>query len=265
MSRSAVCVALAALGLYASAWACGGVAPSVPSSPSAPATPSITKRLLVVTYTTGFRHSSIPIAEATLRDLGTRSALYQTEFCRTDTDVTTRLTAAGLRDVDAVFFANTSGNLGIPDMAAFLDWIAAGHAFLGSHSASDTYHDAPAYLDMLGGEILTHGQIAEADIRVDDPSDLSVAHLAPRFRITDELYRFTRNRRSDVHALLSMDRNPDDGVGEAGAPADLLMAWRRSYGGGRVFYTALGHREEVWQDPRFQQHLLGALRWAFGG
>jgi Uncharacterized protein conserved in bacteria len=31
-----------------------------------------------------------------------------------------------------------------------------------------------------------------------------------------------------------------------------------------VFYTALGHREEVWQDPRFQQHLLGALRWALG-
>jgi type 1 glutamine amidotransferase len=31
-----------------------------------------------------------------------------------------------------------------------------------------------------------------------------------------------------------------------------------------VFYTALGHREEVWQDARFQQHLLGALRWALG-
>jgi len=78
------------------------------------------------------------------------------------------------------------------------------------------------------------------------------------------LYRFARNSRSSVHVLLSMDRVPPDGVGEAGAPADLLMAWRKDYGRGRVFYTAFGHRDEVWQDGRFQQHLLGALRWILG-
>jgi type 1 glutamine amidotransferase len=252
---------LVAIGLSAGAWGCG----VAPSAPSTPVTTPPTRRLLVVTYTTGFRHSSIPIAETTLRDLGAKNALYQTEFCRTDADVTTRLTAAGLRDIDAVFFANTTGNLGIPDMAAFLDWIAAGHAFLGAHSASDTEHESAAYLEMLGGELDTHGQIAEAEIRVDDPLNPAVAHLAPRFRITDELYRFRRNRRSDLHVLLSMDRNPDDGVGEPGAAVDLLVAWQRPYGSGRVFYTALGHREEVWQDARFQQHLLGALRWALGG
>jgi type 1 glutamine amidotransferase len=30
-----------------------------------------------------------------------------------------------------------------------------------------------------------------------------------------------------------------------------------------VFYTALGHREDVWDDVRFQTHLAGALAWAF--
>jgi type 1 glutamine amidotransferase len=236
---------------------CGSSAPSAPA-----AVPS--KRLLVVTHTAGFRHSSIPIAESTLAAIGTRNGLYQTEFCRTEADVQSRLTTAGLASIDAVFFANTTGNLGIPDMAAFLAWIAAGHGFLGAHSASDTYHESPEYLAMLGGEFVTHGAIVETDIRVDDPADPSVAHLSPRFRITDELYRFGRNSRNDVHALLSMDRVPPDGVGDAGAPADLLMAWRKEYGRGRVFYTALGHREEVWQDARFQQHLLGALRWALG-
>jgi type 1 glutamine amidotransferase len=253
---------LSALSVYACVWSCGGSTVSAPS----PVTPApAAKRVLVVTYTTGFRHSSIPIAETTLRDLGVTSGLYQTEFCRTEADVVSRLTADGLRQIDAVFFANTTGNLGILDMGAFLGWIAAGHGFLGAHGASDTYHESDAYLDMLGGEFTTHGQIAEADIRVDDASDPAVAHLAPRFRITDELYRFTRNRRSDVHVLLSMDRNPADGIGDPGAVSDLLMAWRKPYGSGRVFYTALGHREEVWQDPRFQQHLLGALRWALGG
>ncbi len=253
-------VAIAA-GLISAAMGCGTPAPA-PSPSSVNPTPA--KRLLVVTHTAGFRHSSIAVAEAVLRDLGLSSGVYRTEFCRTAADVAARLNPAGLQEFDAVFFANTTGDLGIADLPAFLDWIAAGHGFLGAHSASDTYHDAPAYLAMLGGEFLTHGQIAEADIRVDDPADPSVSHLAPRFRITDELYRFTRNNRPEVHMLLSMDRTPGDGVGEAGSPADLPVAWRKTYGSGRVFYTALGHREEVWQDSRFQQHLLGAVKWALG-
>jgi type 1 glutamine amidotransferase len=232
-------------------------------APAGP-TPTPSKRLLVVTHTAGFRHASIPAAEAAIADLGTRSGLYQTEFCRTEAEVRARLTTAGLASIDAVFFANTTGDLGIPDMAAFLAWIAAGHGFAGAHSASDTYHESPEYLEMLGGEFLTHGAIVEAEIRVDDPGDASVAHLSPRFRITDELYRFARNSRAGVHALLSMDRVPPDGVGDAGAPADLLMAWRKDYGRGRVFYTAFGHRDEVWQDARIRQHLLGALRWILG-
>jgi type 1 glutamine amidotransferase len=36
------------------------------------------------------------------------------------------------------------------------------------------------------------------------------------------------------------------------------------YGKGRVFYTALGHRPDVWQSPMFQQHLRGGIRWALG-
>jgi uncharacterized protein len=219
---------------------------------------------MVVTHTTGFRHSSIAIAEATIRSIGLSSGLYDTEFCRTGADVQTMLTPARLATVDAIFFANTTGDLGVSDLRAVLDWVAAGHGFLGAHSASDTYHDAPEYLAMLGGEFLTHGNIVEADVKVDDPADPSVAHLAPRFRITDELYRFTRLSRGDVHVLFSLDRVPNDGLDTAGQLADLPLAWRRSHGTGRVFYTALGHREEVWQDLRFQQHLREAIRWALG-
>ena len=245
-------------------FACGapGTTGTTAPSPAAPSAPS--KHLLVVTFTAGFRHSSIPIAETTIQAIGRTSGLFDAAFCRTQEDVRAMLTPEGLKNTDGVFFANTTGDLGIPDVGAFLAWIAAGHAFAGAHSAADTYHESDAYLAMLGGEFATHGAIVQTDIRVDDPADPSVAHLAPRFTITDELYRFTRNSREAVHVLLSMDRVPPDGVGEAGAAADLPMAWKHDYGNGRVFYTALGHREEVWQDPRFQQHLLGALTWALG-
>ena len=230
-----------------------------PNPPNAPTPSPAAKRLLVVTHTTGFRHGSIPVAEAALRDLAPE--LYQAEFCRTAADVIQLLTPASLTRFHAVFFANTTGNLGIPDLQGFLSWISNGGGFLGAHSASDTYHDAPEFLAMLGGEFETHGSIVEADVRVDDASHPAVAHVAPRFRITDELYRFTRFDRANTRVLLSLDRVPPDGVGESGQPAELPMAWHRTHGSGRVFYTAFGHRDEVWQDARFRQHLREAIRW----
>jgi type 1 glutamine amidotransferase len=257
---------LAAIGLAGALFACGnGTAPTtqppVTTPPAQPPPGVPAARLLVVSHTTGFRHDSIPAAEAVIRQIGLESGLFQTEFCRTADDVRSRLTTAGLASVDAVFFANTTGNLGIPSMTDFLAWIAGGKAFLGAHSASDTYHDSPEFLAMLGGEFTTHGAIVEADVRVNDSSNLAVAHLAPSFRIADEWYRF-RLAGPGRTVLLSFDRNPADGVGAAGAPADLPIAWQKSHGTGRVFYTAMGHQSEVWQDGRFRRHLTEAIRWA---
>lgn len=241
--------------------ACGGGGPRTPATGPSPAPAVPSKRLLVVTHTAGFRHASIPIAETTLAGIGSASALYQTEFARTADDVKRLMTRDGLAGYDAVFFANTTGDIGIPDLAAFLGWIENGGGFLGAHSATDTYHDSPEFIAMIGGEFDAHGKIAEADVRVDDPSHPAVAHLAPRFTLTDELYRFTKFDAARVRVLLSLDRVPPDDLGDAGQPANLPMAWHRSHGRGRVFYTAFGHRDEVWQDARFRQHLRESIRW----
>ena len=37
------------------------------------------------------------------------------------------------------------------------------------------------------------------------------------------------------------------------------------FDGGRSFYTALGHRRDTFEDPRFQVMMLAALKWAAGG
>ena len=38
----------------------------------------------------------------------------------------------------------------------------------------------------------------------------------------------------------------------------------RKEGEGRVWYTAMGHREDVWTNPVFQQILVGGIKWALG-
>lgn len=248
--------------VLAAVLACGG-GPAAPTN-SAPPTSSASARVLVVTHTAGFRHSSIAVAEPVIEQLGRTSGLYSTSFCRTADDVQRMLTPAGLTGIDAVVFANTTGNLGIPDLNAFLGWIAAGHGFAGMHSASDTYHDGRAYLEMLGNEFETHGDQTEIEAVVEAPSHPAVAHLAPRYRVFDEIYRFTRNNRDSVTPLLTLDRFPQDGLARAGQPGDLPLAWTKPHGGGRVFYTALGHRDELWRDTRYQQHVLGGIRWVLG-
>jgi hypothetical protein len=146
-------------------WSCSDDSDTgAPSSPT-PANPS--RRVLVVTHTEGFRHSSIPIAEATISALGQRSGLFSTTFCRTADEVSRMLTRSALAGVDAIVFANTTGSLPIPDLTAVLEWVQDGHGFAGMHSASDTYHDAPAYLEMLGNEFLTHGDQETVDAIVE--------------------------------------------------------------------------------------------------
>ncbi len=194
--------------------------------------------------------------------LGRESALFETSFCRTADDVRRMLTPGALNGVGAVVFANTTGDLGVPDLPAFLAWVADGHGFVGIHSASDTYHGAPAYLEMLGNEFDTHGNQAEVDAVVEAPGHPAVAHLGARYRVFDEIYRFVRNNRGNVTPLLTLDRYPADGLARAGELGDLPLAWTKSHGSGRVFYTALGHRQELWRDMRFQQHVLGGIRYA---
>lgn len=257
-------VAAAVLALMAAT--CGGDgAASVATAPSQTPTPTPTPaRVLVVTHTTGFRHSSIDVAEPVLADLGRTSGLFTTIACRTAEDVQRLMTVAALANVDAVFFANTTGNLGIPDLGAFLDWIAAGHGFAGAHSATDTYRDQPSYLAMIGNEFETHGNQTEISAVVEASTHPATAHLGARYRVFDEIYRFTRNNRADVSPLLTLDRYPLDGLARAGDAGDLPLAWTRMHGSGRVFYTALGHRDELWRDPVYQQHVLGGIRWVLG-
>jgi type 1 glutamine amidotransferase len=42
------------------------------------------------------------------------------------------------------------------------------------------------------------------------------------------------------------------------------QTWARTQGTGRVFYTSMGHREEVWKSPIFEKVVLGGLAWVTG-
>src|SRR3954470_21741894 len=89
----------------------------------APAAQAAAKKVLVVTVTKGFRHSSIATAEKVLGELAKSSGAFEVDYARTDDDIAAKMTADALKKYDGVIFANTTGDLPLPDKEAFLEWI----------------------------------------------------------------------------------------------------------------------------------------------
>lgn len=264
----------------------------------APAASAAPKKVLVVTVTEGFAHSSIPLAEKILTDLGKKSEAYEVVGIvnsgpkpRAGADLeawTSKVTSAlaekmsesALKNYDAVIFASTTGNLPLPDKKAFLDWIKAGHGFVGIHAGSDTFHGpnntVDPYIEMLGGEFKIHGAQVGVECMVQDTKHPATRHLGKSFVVNvEEVYQFKNYDPTTVHELLTLDKHPNDKT-----PGHYAVAWCKNYGEGRVFYTSLGHREDIW-DPEwtdgkgkranptgvaeaYQKHLLGGIKWAVG-
>lgn len=224
------------------------------------------KKVLVVTATAGFRHSSIATAENVIATLGETSGAYTVVDVvrggpdgKDSAEVAAKMTMAKLNEVDAVIFANTTGDLAIPDKDGFIKWVEAGHALIGMHSCSDTFHGYRPFIDLVGGEFLTHGAQVQVDAYNQDPTHPATRHLGPIYTVFDEIYEFKSFERAKVHGLLTLDKSP-----QTLAPGDFPVAWSKDVGRGKMFYTSLGHREDVWTSTLYQQHILGGIQWALG-
>lgn len=174
-----------------------------------------------------------------------------------------KLSPANLKSYDAVLFASTTGDLPLPDPQGFLDWIAAGHAFIGIHAATDTFHGFPPYLAMIGGEFRTHGPQVTVECHNQDSAHAACAPLPKTWTVFDEIYQMKSFERAKVHGLLSLDKLQVS-ADPTPVPGDYPVAWSKMHGKGRVFYTSMGHREDVWTNPKYQGLLLGALAWTTG-
>jgi uncharacterized protein len=223
------------------------------------------KKLLVVTATQGFRHSSIPLAEKVLAGLGEQSGIFTVDYARGgadgkgSADLHEKLSPDALKNYDGVIFANTTGDLPLPDRDAFIKWIESGKAFIGMHSATDTFHNYRPYIDMIGGEFLSHGAQVGVECINEDPDHPATRHLGAKYSIFDEIYILKSFNRDKVHGLLTLDKEPNTKV-----PGDYPIAWCKEVGRGKLFYTSLGHREDVWLSGPFQEHILGGIKWALG-
>jgi len=173
-----------------------------------------------------------------------------------------------LMDFDAVFFY-TTGELPLDEPAkrALMDFIRDGGGFVGSHCATDTFYQWKDYGLMLGGYFNGHPWHEKIRVKVEAPDHPAVAHIPDGFELTDEIYQFKAPwSRDRMRVLMSLDTESVDMTRGSvrREDGDFAIAWTRQEGEGRVFYTSLGHRDEVWRSAWFRDHLVEGILWAAG-
>ena len=138
-------------------------------------------------------------------------------------------------------------------MAGLLGFVRRGGGWVGMHSASDTSREGAEYIAMVGGRFESHppfGEVTARRVAGDHP----VLKGVEDFTLQDEFYHLSDCRLDDKQ-LLMVGQSPGDGKTRP-------MAWAKSYGKGRVFYTILGHTPKTYMDEHFRRLMGNAVRWA---
>jgi type 1 glutamine amidotransferase len=228
------------------------------------------RRLLAVGASADWHHESVSDALVALYELGRDSGLWETTI-RTDVLFLTKReperNAKNLDHFDAVFFM-TGGELPLDaeQKQALLSFVKDdGKGFLGAHSATATFAEWPAYVEMVGGTFDGHPwDQVEAVVKIEDPEFPAMRHFPRRLRLFDEFYQIAEFSRERSRVLMSLDTTSVDMKREAVRQQDVPVAWVHSYGRGRVFYCSLGHPPAVWAREDVRRMWLEAVKWAMG-
>src|SRR5262249_33333370 len=261
------------------------------------------KTLLFLTHAALYKHTSLAPAEKAVTELGAKGGFDVTtlEGYKQDADKIdlSMISPEYLARYDGLMLM-TNGNLPLTaeQKRAVVDYVRNGGALVGVHCATLTMYDYPEFGEVLGGyyrrSIVPTTQVAQNRIsvlKVEDGAHPATKMLGGSWPLVEEFYQFgtavwdasrpTENvsqvgrlhipmafSRDRVHVLLSLDTEKTD-LSDLGADVkkggDYPQAWTHLVGRGRVFYTALGHRDDIWAtDPVFRAHVNGGIRWALG-
>jgi type 1 glutamine amidotransferase len=225
-------------------------------APTTSVSAATARKVLIFSKTAGFRHTSIPNGIAAIVQLGRSNG-----FTVTTTEDSGQFTEQNLAQYQAVIWLSTTGNvLSDAQRVAFEAHIAAGGGYVGIHAAADTGYDWPWYGGLVGSYFDSHPEIQQASVNVDDRATAATAHLGNPWIRSDEWYNFRTNPRTAVKVLLSLNEKSYTG----GTMGDHPIAWCQNYGGGRAFYTGLGHTEASYSETDFTTFLLGGISIAAG-
>jgi hypothetical protein len=151
---------------------------------------------------------------------------------------------------------------------SLLDYVEGGGGIMAYHFAIGANRQWPGFQELLGATFTGHPWNEEVGIRVEEPGHPLVAAFGGKdFRLADEIYQYgAPYDRAKVRVLLSLDTNRTNmGVKWIERKDnDFALAWVKTHGKGRIFYTSFGHRTELYWNPQLLRFYLDAIQFACG-
>lgn len=212
--------------------------------------------VLVYSKTQGYRHKSIPVAKKAFKVWGAQEN-WNVSYSETSSDIATEK----LKDIDVIVFLNTTKDvLDASSRKAFQQYIHNGGGFVGIHAATDTEYNWPWYYQMIGAYFKSHPKVQPATLNVNKAcGHPSIQHFDETFTVKDEWYNFTKDVLPSVNVLLTLDATSYQGKNK---DKSHPISWYHYYEGGRVFYTGMGHTNEIYANPDFIKHVKNGVNWA---
>lgn len=233
--------------------------------------PSDQKSVLLFSKTSGFRHSgSIEASKKVFSDLSKKNKWFLFE-----TEEGGVFNSEQLAKFDAVIFNNSTGRvLNNEQQKAIEQYVENGGNLIGIHGAGDNSHHWPWYVkNLLGAEFSHHSlkiPYEVADILLDSQSDsLLTFDVAKKWKRADEWYVFFENpRKKGFNIQYTINGESIDPTANIpflapnksfGMGKDHPVAWSKSIGKGKTFYTSMGHDETAWKDVNFVKLVENAI------
>ena len=234
--------------------------------------PKKPRKLLVTDLQMYSGHSTIPHGNLLLELTAKYTGAFEPTFSN-DLDL---LKYPKIKEFDAVFLNNVCGMIhNDPEVReGILRYVREGGGMGGNHAVTFANNHWPEFAEMMGGWAGPHRTEMQM-IKVDDPgSPLTKSFGSASFEHTDEFYHFPVSSpysREKQHILLSLDVEKSD-MATAGRfcpectrpDQDYGLAWIRSYGKGRTYFTPLGHTTIMYTEKAWTQHLLAAVQYILG-
>ena len=164
-----------------------------------------------------------------------------------------------LKEFDLIVPIITMSTIEEKELSNLIDVVRAGTGLAGFHGTMcDSFRNEPHYQFMTGGQWVAHpGDIIDYTIEITKPND-PIMQGIENFPYRSEQYYMHYDPSVDILATTTFSGSYFEEIDGVVMP----VAWKRKFGAGRVFYSALGHvADEFKVDPMRQMFERGAL-WA---
>ncbi len=165
---------------------------------------------------------------------------------------------ARLRDFALVFPCWTMGVLTDAQERGLCAAIRGGVGLAGVHGGmGDAFRGRLDYEWMVGGHFVGHPHVGDYEVRVVDRAHAVTEGLPAKFSYRSEQYYMMTDPAIQVLA--------DTTYLFGGREVRMPVAWLKSWGEGRVFYSSLGHHpDEFMQFPEARRLTVRGCLWAAG-